>query len=74
MRRRFIIYSVFLDVKNRYFDIKKSIPFLDIIFENRFLDVKKWGLVFLYQNFEFFLYHKVDFYIKKLIFFIKNIS
>ena len=41
MMRRFTIYSIFLDIKNRFFIqcIKKSIPFLDV--RTSFFDLKK---------------------------------
>ena len=83
MRRRFtIIYSVFLEIRNRFFDIKKSIHlliskidffisknrFLDI---NKFLDIKKWN--FDIKKKDLFLdIKKSIFWYQEIIFFISK--
>ena len=81
MKCRFTIYSIFLDIKNSIFYIKKSIPFLDIT--TSYFDLKKsiswyqkidsWyqeiGLIFLYQEIGL-MFYIIDFFfhIKKWIF------
>ena len=88
MRRRFTIYSIFLDIKKSIFDIKKSIPFLDI--RTSFFDFKKFiswyqkidswnqeiGLIFFYiKKLDwFFLYQEIGliFYIIDFFFISRN--
>ena len=82
MRRRFAIYSIFLDIKKSIFYIKKSIPFLDI--RTLFFDLKKsiswyqkfdsWyqeiGLIFFYIKKSDWFFYMIDFFhIKKWTFF-----